>query len=148
MLERTMTKVVEDISRGFRVLLLTGQRQVGKTTLLTGMAKDRRYVSLDTMKTRRLVREDPELFLQENPPPLIIDEVQYAPEIFPYIKLYVDTHKEDKGAFWLTGSQKFSLMQGVRESLAGRVAVLDLMGLSFREKMGQASSGGQDRKPR
>jgi len=135
MLERTMGRVIQDISRGFRVLLLTGPRQVGKTTLLTEIAeKERRYVSLDNMKFRILAQQDPELFLQQFPPPVLIDEVQYAPELFPFIKIYVDTHREEKGAFWLTGSQKYPLMKGIGESLAGRIAILDLLGLSEREK--------------
>jgi len=136
MFERTMTKVIEDFSQRFRVLLLTGQRQVGKTTLFKELVKEKRpYVTLDNPRLRKLAQNDPELFLAENPPPVLIDEVQYAPELFPYIKMYVDTHKNHKGAFWLTGSQKFKLMQGINESLAGRIVILDLLGLSYREKM-------------
>jgi len=142
MLERTMTKVIQDFSRIFRVLLLTGQRQVGKTTLLDELVKKKRpYVTLDNPKLRKMAQNDPELFLSENPPPVLIDEVQYAPELFPYIKMYVDTHKNHKGAFWLTGSQKFSLMKGINESLAGRIAILDLLGLSYREKIRLPYSG-------
>ena len=135
-LERTLAPIIENTAKGFRVLLLNGQRQVGKTTLFKNMAKrsKRRYISLDDMTARKLARQDPELFLQQNPPPVIIDEIQYAPELFPYIKIYADEHREHKGAFWLTGSQKYKLMQGVQESLAGRIAILDLMGLSYREK--------------
>ena len=136
MLERTMARVIEDFSQSFRVILLTGSRQVGKTTLLEELAKGkRRYVTLDNTKLRLLAQSDPELFLLENPPPILIDEVQYAPELFPYIKIYADTHKNEKAAFWLTGSQKFSLMKGIQESLAGRIVILDLLGLSYREKM-------------
>ena len=136
MLERTITRVIEEFSETFRVLLLTGPRQVGKTTLLEKLAKDKRaYVTLDDSKFRALARSDPELFLSEHPPPVIIDEIQYAPELFPYIKIYVDTHKKHKGAFWLTGSQKFSLMKGIQESLAGRIVIVDLLGLSYREKI-------------
>jgi predicted AAA+ superfamily ATPase len=143
MLKRTLTKAVEEFSRGFRILLLTGQRQVGKTTLLTAISKrSRHYVTLDNLKHRTLAQNDPELFLQQNPPPVLIDEVQYAPELFPYIKIYADTHREHKGAFWLTGSQKYRLMKGVQESLAGRIAILDLLGLSYREKIGKPYSGG------
>jgi len=136
MIERTITSVIEEFSKSFRVLLLTGQRQVGKTTLLEKLAKkSRRYVTLDNPKLRSIAKNDPELFLAENPPPIMIDEVQYAPELFPYIKMYVDTHKNQKGIFWLTGSQKFSLMKGVQESLAGRIVIMDLLGLSYREKL-------------
>ena len=102
---------------------------------------ERRYVSLDDMNARKLAGADPELFIGQNPPPVIIDEVQYAPELFPYIKIYVDNHREEKGAFWLTGSQKYRLMKGVRESLAGRIAILDLMGLSYREKVKSPFAG-------
>ena len=135
MLERTITGVIEEFSRNFKVLLLTGQRQVGKTTLLKELAKkNRTYITLDNIKLRTLAKNDPELFLQENPPPILIDEIQYAPELFPYIKIYVDANIDHKGAFWLTGSQKFSLMKGIQESLAGRIVILDLLGLSLREK--------------
>ena len=108
-LERTLRNVVEKTANGFRVLLLNGQRQVGKSTLLTNMAKGtkRSYVSLDDLAARKLAKQDPELFLQQNPPPLIIDEIQYAPELFPYIKIYADNNREHKGAFWMTGSQKY-----------------------------------------
>jgi predicted AAA+ superfamily ATPase len=135
MFERTMIKTIEEHSRNFRVLLLTGQRQVGKTTIFEELAKGKRpYITLDNPKFRTLAKNDPELFMSENPPPILIDEIQYAPELFPYIKMYVDTHKNQKGAFWLTGSQKFSLMEGIQESLAGRIVILDLLGLSYREK--------------
>jgi predicted AAA+ superfamily ATPase len=87
-LERTLSHIIEKTSRGFRVVLLNGQRQVGKSTLLRNISKKtkRTYVSLDNIKFRHLAKTDPELFLQQNPPPVIIDEVQYAPELFPYIK--------------------------------------------------------------
>ncbi|MCL2481466.1 MAG: ATP-binding protein [Spirochaetaceae bacterium] len=135
-LERTLQPVMEKTSKGFRVILLNGQRQVGKTTLLKNLAKgtSRKFISLDDMNARKLAKNDPELFIAQNPPPIVIDEVQYAPELFSYIKIYVDEHREQKGAFWLTGSQKYKLMQGVQESLAGRIAILDLMGLSYPEK--------------
>ena len=98
MLERTMAGVIEEFSRSFRVLLLTGQRQVGKTTLLEELARGKReYITLDDAKFRAMARNDPELFLAEHPPPILIDEIQYAPELFPYIKMYVDTHKKHKG---------------------------------------------------
>ncbi|GHV54530.1 ATPase [Synergistales bacterium] len=142
-LERTLQPIVRKISEGFRVLLLNGQRQVGKSTLLSNMSKGtkRGYVSLDNMAARKLAQTDPELFLQQNPPPVIIDEVQYAPSLFPYIKIYADSHRDDKGAFWLTGSQKYKLMQGVQESLAGRIAIIDMLGLSYREKIKRPFSG-------
>ena len=142
-LERTIKTTIEKTSEGFRVLLLNGQRQVGKTTLLRNMAKStkRNYISLDDNEAKMLAKNEPEIFLQQYPPPVIIDEIQYAPELFPHIKIHADNNRADKGAFWLTGSQKYSLMQGVTESLAGRIAILDLMGLSYREKIKRPFSG-------
>jgi len=130
---RTLEKAIKQVDKQFLVLLLTGPRQVGKTTLLQKLAKkNRKYVSLDDTELLMLAKEEPELFLQRFKPPVLIDEVQYAPELFPYIKMYVDKHKK-KGDFWLTGSQQFQLMKGVTESLAGRVGILNLLGLSGRE---------------
>ena len=99
---------------------------------------DRGYVTLDDLHQRAIAKTDPELFLQLHKPPLLIDEVQYAPELFTYIKIYVDKNHES-GAFWLTGSQMFSLMRGVQESLAGRVAVLSLTSLSQAEICGSVT---------
>lgn len=96
---------------------------------------DRGYVSLDDLNERSIAKSDPELFLQLHEPPVLIDEVQYAPELFTYIKIYADRHQEP-GAFWLTGSQIFKLMEGVQESLAGRVAVLSMTTLSQAEICG------------
>ena len=138
MLPRTLSRTIKDASESFPVLLLTGPRQVGKTTLLETMSgKNRRYVSLDDLEQRNLALNDPVLFLQTHTPPVLIDEVQYAPGLFPYIKMHVDRHKRP-GDFWLTGSQKFHLMKGIRETMAGRVAIIDLMGLSYAEMTGRA----------
>jgi len=131
--KRTMESVIRKVSKGFPVLLLTGMRQVGKTFLLNKIKEpEREYVSLDFPDERELARNHPDLFLQRHTPPILIDEVQYAPELFTYIKIYADTHRQD-GLFWMTGSQKFSLIKGIQESLAGRVAILDMLGLSYRE---------------
>ncbi len=117
----------------FTVLMLTGPRQVGKTSMLAHLAGKRRaYVTLDDMNLRALARNDPLLFLQRFPAPVLIDEVQYAPELFPAIKQIVDRDPVP-GGVWLTGSQSFPLMRGVTESLAGRVAILNLLGFSARE---------------
>jgi predicted AAA+ superfamily ATPase len=133
MLERTIKSFIERTSKGFSVLLLSGMRQIGKTTLLQGIAEPaRKYVSLDVLEDRMLAKSDPALFIVKYSPPVIIDEVQYAPELFTQIKIYVDNHKQ-KGLFWLTGSQKFRLMKGIQESLAGRVAIVDMLGLSYKE---------------
>ncbi|HHV12482.1 MAG TPA: ATP-binding protein [Clostridiales bacterium] len=135
--ERTIEQTLRNISDTFPVLLLTGPRQVGKTTLLTKMAdKNRKIVSLDNPTIRALARQEPELFLQRYAPPVLIDEVQYAPVLFDYIKVHVDKHKNN-GDFWITGSQTFHLMKKVTESLAGRVGVARLLGLSNSEITGK-----------
>lgn len=124
----------------FPVLLLTGPRQVGKTTVLRHLREEgRRYATLDDPGLRALAREDPALFLQRFPPPVLIDEVQYAPELFSHIKIAVDEARRP-GDFWLTGSQQFQMMQGLTESLAGRVAILRLLGFSRREAEGRSIS--------
>jgi len=110
---------------------------LGKTTMLQKLMEgtDRGSVSLDDLHERALAKTDPGLFLQLHKPPVLIDEVQYAPELFTYIKIYADKNRS-KGDFWLTGSQAFKLMQGIQESLAGRVAVLSLTSLSQAEMYG------------
>ncbi len=134
---RTLTATVQRASTAFPVVLVTGPRQVGKTTLLEHAAKQgRTYVTLDDPQVRMLAKTDPALFFQTYRTPLLIDEIQYAQELFPYIKMTADREKVP-GLFWLTGSQQFHLMKGVTESLAGRVAVLDLQGLSQAEKLGR-----------
>ena len=133
MKKRTLENQIINASASFSVILLTGPRQVGKTTLLQQCAeKGRGYVTLDDMNQRALAQSDPALFLQANPPPVTIDEVQYAPELFSAIKIAVDRERAP-GAFWLTGSQKFSLMRGITETLAGRVAIIEMQGLSQAE---------------
>ncbi|MDD3270190.1 MAG: ATP-binding protein, partial [Syntrophomonadaceae bacterium] len=135
-INRTAEKTVMNISNTFPVLLLTGPRQVGKTTMLKKLAgDDRNYVSLDDPMVRELATTDPALFLQRYTPPLLIDEIQYAPQLLSYIKIIVDREGE-KGRFWLTGSQMFHLMKGVSESLAGRVGIVNLLGLSYAESLG------------
>lgn len=134
---RNLEKIVTQVTKEYPVVLVTGPRQVGKTTMLQKLMQgsDRGYVTLDDLNERNIAKTDPELFLQLHKPPVLIDEVQYAPELFNYIKMHVDkTH--DPGAFWLTGSQVFKLMGGVQESLAGRVAVLSLTSLSQAEICG------------
>lgn len=141
-IKRNLEKVVAQVTKEYPVVLVTGPRQVGKTTMLQKLMEgtDRGYVTLDDLNDRSLAKNDPELFLQLHKPPVLIDEVQYAPELFTYIKKYADKNHEP-GAFWLTGSQVFKLMRGVQESLAGRVAVLSLTSLS------QAEISGVEMKP-
>ena len=134
--ERTIEPVIKKITETFPVLIVTGPRQVGKTTLLTRMAqKDRKIVSLDNPTIRAFAKSDPELFIQRYAPPVLIDEVQYAPELFDYIKIYVDREKRC-GDFWLTGSQTFRMMKHVTESLAGRAGIVQMLGLSSSEVRG------------
>lgn len=144
-LSRSLASVIATASRQFPVLMITGPRQVGKTTLLKSLCElsestqstqsTRRYVTLDNPLMLALAREEPSLFLQRFPPPVLIDEIQYAPNLLPLIKIAVDTSGK-KGQYWLTGSQPFHLMQNVSESLAGRVAVMHLQGLSLGESLG------------
>ena len=136
-IRRSLEKIVLHVTKEYPVVLLSGPRQVGKTTMLKKLMEGtaRNYVSLDDLQERELARTDPELFLQLHKPPILIDEVQYAPELFPYIKIIVDKEQK-KGDFWLTGSEVFSLMRGVQESLAGRVALLSLSSLSQTEAYG------------
>lgn len=130
---RNIEKTIKNVGETFPVLLLTGPRQVGKTTLLERMAEpERKIVSLDNPTLRALARTDPELFLQRYEPPVLIDEVQYAPELFPFIKIIVDKRKKC-GDFWLTGSQMFRMMKDVTESLAGRAGIVPMLGLSSAE---------------
>ena len=133
-ISRNLEKVVAEVTKEYPVVLVTGPRQVGKTTMLQKLMEStsRSYVSLDDLNERSIAKNDPELFLQLHKPPVLIDEVQYAPELFTYIKIYVDRN-HNPGDFWLTGSQVFKLMRGVQESLAGRVAVLSLTSLSQAE---------------
>ena len=142
-IQRSLEKVVEQVTKEYPVVLVTGPRQVGKTTMLKKLMEgsSRGYVSLDDLNDRALAKNDPELFLQLHKPPVLIDEVQYAPELFTYIKVYADTHQEP-GAFWLTGSQVFKLMRGVQESLAGRVAVHDLAFAVGAERSGNRAVPG------
>lgn len=138
-ISRHMEKKVLELSKCYSAILLTGPRQAGKTTMLRLLAEreniGREYVSLDDLNTREMAKNDPALFLQLHKPPVLIDEVQYAPELFTYIKIHIDKH-HNPGDFWMTGSQVFRLMQGVQESLAGRVALLHMSPMSQREIIG------------
>jgi len=142
-IDRHMEKIVTELSAQYPAILITGPRQVGKTTMLEHLmeAEDRgrEKVTLDDLNERELAKTDPKMFFQLHKPPLLIDEVQYAPELFPYIKMMVD-QRHNPGDFWLTGSQLFRMMEGVQESLAGRVALLHLPPLSQSELMGSPDS--------
>ena len=141
-INRQLQNSVLRLSRQFPAILITGPRQVGKTTMLVELMKKenkkREYVTLDDLNERAMAKQDPAMFFQIHDSPILIDEVQYAPEIFPYIKMRVDKNRKP-GDFWLTGSQLFQMMKGVRESLAGRVALLNLFSLSQAEIEGRNS---------
>ncbi len=137
---RTLEGFFRKAAAQFPVMLVVGARQVGKTTFLQHLREAKRsYVTLDDPLVLNLARRDPALFLQRFPPPVLIDEIQYAPELLPYIKMEVDRRRVT-GLFWLTGSQQFHLMKGVSESLAGRIGIVQLLGLSRRERIGQGRS--------
>lgn len=130
---RTLESFLVKATEQFPVILVVGPRQVGKTTILQHLSKKgRNYVTLDDPTLATLAREEPALFLQRFTPPVLIDEIQYAPQLLPHIKMLVDRHRKP-GLFWLTGSQQFQLMQNVSESLAGRVGIINLLGLSLKE---------------
>ena len=114
-IKRNLENVVSQVTKEYPVVLVTGPRQVGKTTMLQKLMEgtERGYVTLDDLNERNIAKTDPELFLQLHKPPVLIDEVQYAPELFTYIKMYVDKNHEP-GAFWLIGSQVFKLMRGCK----------------------------------
>jgi predicted AAA+ superfamily ATPase len=115
------------------VVVLTGARQTGKTSTLLRLFPDHAFVSLDLPTEAEQAEKEPRRFLQRHPPPVIIDEVQYAPGLFRHLKAEVDANRAANGQFLLTGSQKFSLMANVTESLAGRADILELETLSFSE---------------
>lgn len=133
MYEREAVEMIEKVNKNFKVLLVTGPRQVGKTTLLLHLKpKNMEYVTLDDEVLRNQAINDPKLFLEEHPAPLLIDEVQYAPNLFSYIKINVDKEQKN-GMYWLTGSQQFHLMKSASETLAGRVGIINLNSFTYAE---------------
>ena len=146
---RTIEKSLNSLIGNCPVIMITGPRQVGKTTLLNHLVATSKekinYVSLDNLLIRSQAIEDPELFLRSYETPLIIDEFQYAPELLSYIKIKVDNARQNEmfgdgkevgTLYYLTGSQVFQTMKDVSESLAGRIGILDLYGFSIRELEG------------
>ena len=140
-IKRSLEIRVKEMAEHFPVVLVCGARQVGKTTLLKKVAEDMsdiQYVTLDHPRIRELAKTDPELFLQQYAAPVIIDEIQYAPELLPFIKIKVDEQRIN-GQYYLTGSQMFNMMSNVSESLAGRVGILSMYSLSRAEIEGRDS---------
>ncbi len=143
--ERELERKFLKMNEHFKAVLVTGARQVGKTTMLKHLAEgtNRTYVSLDNRMARDLAKSDPVLFFQTYQPPILIDEIQKAPELFEQIKIMCD-ESEEKGLFWITGSQQYQMMKQVRETLAGRIGILNLYSLSQREKQGIIFEEGLD----
>lgn len=132
-IHRKLEKALKAALEQFPVVLITGPRQAGKSTLLQHVLARYRYVTFDDLLLRELAESDPALFLKTYPAPLIIDEIQYVPSLLSYLKMQVDRHRRDYGQYVLTGSQVFSMMKGVSESLAGRVMIFQLYPLSWNE---------------
>jgi predicted AAA+ superfamily ATPase len=137
-IKRSLEPVLKKAAAEFPAMVLTGPRQSGKTTLLQHLfSKSHQYVSLEPPDVRASAIEDPRSFLELYPPPVIFDEVQYAPDLLPYIKEKIDAERDKNGQYLLTGSQNLLLMERVTESLAGRAAMLRLLPLSQREAEGR-----------
>ena len=134
-IHRHIEKKIKEAQSMFKAVLVTGARQVGKSTLLKHISADLPYLTFDDPMLLNQAKMEPGLFFRNHPYPLILDEVQYIQELFPYIKMACD-ETDQKGLFSLTGSQSFHLMKHVSESLAGRIAIFELAGLSMREIMG------------
>lgn len=138
-IKRDIENLVLSLAQEYSCILITGPRQVGKTTMLEHiMSPNRNYVTLDDLQERALAKTDPSMFLKLHPTPVLIDEIQYAPELFSYIKIAVDKGAPT-GSFWLTGSQAYRLMSLAQESLAGRTAILHLSSFSQHELYGKNS---------
>ena len=139
-IKRDLENKILALSKEYACILITGPRQVGKTTVLKQLAAaDREYVTLDDFEDRALAKRDPALFLQMHSLPIFIEEVQYAPELFSYIKIAIDSGAAP-GSFWLTGSQAFKMMDLAQESLAGRVALLHMPALTQHEIYGSGNN--------
>lgn len=144
-IERELERKFLKMNEVFKAILVTGARQVGKTTMLKHLASEqkRTFVSMDNTRNRELARRDPKLFFQMFKPPVLIDEAQKAPELFECIKEICD-NSDEKGLFWLTGSESKKLLKNAGDSLAGRICILRMYSFSQREKLGLAKLGAVD----
>lgn len=134
-IKRNVENTLQKSAKMFSAVLITGARQVGKTTMIKHVITGIPYVTLDDPILLQSAIEEAGSFFKTTPPPLIVDEIQYAPNLFPYIKMLADETPK-KGQFYLTGSQQFRMMKNVSESLAGRIGIINLLGLSLREIKG------------
>ena len=132
---RHAERTVEKLSKMFGAVLVAGPRQVGKTTMLKRFTKDSNYVTMDDPVLLEIARTESSTFFKDNPPPVFVDEIQKAPELFPQIKMIIDKEGK-KGQFYMCGSQQFKMMKNVSESLAGRIGLMTLLGFSLRESEG------------
>jgi predicted AAA+ superfamily ATPase len=133
---RILEHAIRRAMRTFPAILITGPRQSGKTTLLTErFSKTHRFVSIENPDVRARLLDDPIGFLKAHPPPVILDEIQYAPEFLHYIKTAIDENRQP-GQWLLSGSQNFALMQGVSQTLSGRIAILNLLPFTLGESIG------------
>jgi len=136
---RHIEKAVKKLSKMFGAVLVTGARQVGKTTLLKEVAAGVRYVTLDDPIMLQSAVNESGTFFKNNPPPVFVDEIQYAQTLFPQMKILLDAERK-KGQFYLSGSQQFQMMKNISESLAGRLGIVNLLGVSLRELKGESFS--------
>lgn len=134
-IKRHAEQTVGTLSKMFGAILVAGPRQVGKTTMLKELTEGINYVTLDDMIILASAKEESGTFFKDNPPPVFVDEIQKAPELFPQIKMLIDRERQ-KGLFYMCGSQQFQMMKGVSESLSGRIGLVTLLGFSLRERYG------------
>ena len=141
-IKRELERKFLAMNQVFKAVMVTGARQVGKSTMLKKLAEseERTYVNLDNSRDRELAKSDPGLFFQVYKPPILIDEAQKAPELFEHIKMICDA-SDMMGLFWLTGSESKKLLKEARDSLAGRICILKMYSLSQREKDGKCALG-------
>lgn len=136
-IRRSIEDIILKSEKTFKSILVTGARQTGKSTVLQKLFPEKKYVPVDDPFIEEQAVEQPEMFMMLNPPPVIYDEVQRAPNLFRYIKIKCD-ESDERGLFCLSGSQPLELMEGVSESLSGRIGIIELSGLSMREIKGDS----------